>query len=110
MGNSGTDISQQVKVFASCPMQPRMMVKENAVTNNRMIAETTNLIKPADRCFSVPGSHLMKLIYALCRVNLEGKVSALRMIVSLFDQHRTAGIHLRWADHAGEAARRMLMR
>ena len=109
MGNGGAAVGQQAHVLAGRPVHPRVMVEEDAVADDRMLAQHADIAHPLNGGAAVAADHLLELVHRLGGVGLPGQVLLLGVIEAVAQQVGGAGVDLRRRHHAHQAARGMLV-
>src|SRR5579883_1286076 len=110
MGDARAGRGEAAEIVAARPMEPGMMVEEDAVADDGAGAERAQGVQPFDRRLTVAAHDLLEFDDALRRMDLEGKAPLARGRRRIGDELGRAGVDLRRADEAREAARGVLAR
>ena len=107
MRHARTRGDQPAEVVGLRPVQPGVVVEEDAMGDDGALGQHAEIFQPLDRRHAVAAGHLVELDHALGCVNVHGDAAVHRLLVGGLDQLGGAGVDLRRAHHAGDPARGM---
>ena len=104
----GAGVAQPLEVVGVRVVDLRMVVQEDAMADDEVGPQHADRVEPFDGRLAVAMDHLVELDDGLAGMGLHRQAAPSGLLQRLLEEALAAGVDLRGADHAGEAAARML--
>ena len=107
MGDGRAALGQEREIAAGRPVQMRMMVKIDAMTDGAVRPQQPHLGRPLDGAHAVAGNEFGEFARAFGRMDMERPARRARQFEALAQQIRRGGFQFGGRNHRGKAAARV---